>query len=280
MAGERILVVDDEPDARELVCTLLSGRGGYQVRAATGGEEALKALADAPADLVLTDLRMPGMDGFALLKAMHQRFPGTAALVFSGAEGDEQVVRSFQGGALDFLRKPFKAQDLLEAVRGALGRRGEALTLDVHYEKDGWLELTAESALETVARFRSFTARLAESRLPREELEALRFALDELGRNAVEWGNRGQPGRRIRCACCLLEDRLMVKIEDQGEGFDPGTLPDPSADPGGFQRRREEQGKRPGGLGIHLVRGLMDEVIYSQKGNVVLMTKRLAARPA
>lgn len=68
---------------------------------------------------------------------------------------------------------------------------------------------------------------------------------------------------------------LLGKVEDEGEGFNVSSLDDPTNDPEGHATVRTEAGKRRGDLGIHLIRNLMDEVLYNDRGNVVMLTKRL-----
>ncbi len=279
MAGETILIVDDEPSAREILRALLETEG-YRVLEASGGAEALVVLEGGPVALALADLNMPDMGGLELLREIRLRFPATGVVVLSGGDQEGPVVASLQAGALDYLSKPVTRQALTASVQGALGRQAPPAGLDVHYEKSGWLELTADSELETVARFQSFVERLAAHRMPPETLEDLRFAIDELGRNAVEWGNQGRKDRHLNLSYCLLEDKVLLKIEDEGEGFVPGAVPDPAEDPAASLRQRSESGKRAGGFGIHLVRRLMDEVLYSERGNVVVMAKRLGPRAA
>jgi anti-sigma regulatory factor (Ser/Thr protein kinase) len=108
-----------------------------------------------------------------------------------------------------------------------------------------------------------------------EEKEAIRLAIDEIGTNAVEWGNRGDRSKKIRISYCLFDDRIVFKVEDEGDGFDPDALGDPSVDPLAHIMARMQSGKRAGGYGVFLTKNVMDEVIYSDKGNVVLMTKYL-----
>ena len=276
MPPARVLVVDDDPDVRDMIRTALTDAEGLEVGEAASGDEALEALARTPADLVLADLSMPGMDGLTFLGELRRRFPDMAVVVVSAAGTDEILVRCLEAGALDFLRKPFPLARLLDTVRNSLARKTQAPDLNLRYPKPGWLELTADSHFETVARFRTCVERLTEARIPPAEAEELRFAIDELGRNAVEWGNRGREGKRVRMSYCLLEDKILFKIEDEGEGFNPAEVPDPSADPADALRRRTESGKRSGGFGNHVVRRLMDEVLYNERGNVVVMTKYLA----
>ena len=140
----------------------------------------------------------------------------------------------------------------------------------------GWLELTAASEGEYLQRFRRFTETLLGARVGAEQREDIRYAIEELGRNAIEWGNRYERDKRVRLSLFVTDDRIVLRIEDEGEGFLPDQVPDPSIDPVAHMARRRSEGKRPGGYGIHLVRNIMDEMTYSEKGNVVHMTKYLA----
>jgi CheY-like chemotaxis protein/anti-sigma regulatory factor (Ser/Thr protein kinase) len=279
MPGETILVVDDDNAFRAMVRAVLEEREEYRVREASDGIEAMEALETALPALVLTDLRMPRMGGLELLRSVRQRLPSLPVIVISGVGMDDEVVQCLQEGAIDFLRKPFPLQRLAATVRDALLRQQSAPGQEWHYEKSGWLELTADSAFETIARFRTCVERLTETSVAPDMAEELRFAIEELGRNAVEWGNRGEKGKRVQLSYCLFGEKIMFKIEDEGTGFNPASVPDPSVAPQESLHQREEQGKRVGGFGIHLVRKLMDEVIYNERGNVVVMTKHLSPVP-
>jgi adenylate cyclase len=115
-AGVCVLVVDDQPANIRLLDAILTPRG-YDVRAAASGEEALALLAEAPVDLVLLDIVMPGMDGYETCSKIRER-PGTACLpvVMVTASGDEQKVRALEAGADDFLTKPIDTSELLARV--------------------------------------------------------------------------------------------------------------------------------------------------------------------
>ena len=137
----------------------------------------------------------------------------------------------------------------------------------------GWVELTAPSEFEYLSRLQRFTNLLFEGRLPEEECEDLRMSMEEIVRNAIALGNRLDPDKQLKISYCVFNDRVVLKFEDEGEGFHPEQVPDPSGDPGGIIEKREKQGKRPGGFGVFLINNIMDEVVYSEKGNVVLTTK-------
>ena len=91
----------------------------------------------------------------------------------------------------------------------------------------------------------------------------------------MEWGSAGGRGTNVRVSYCYFPDEIVFKVQDEGPGFDPDSVPDPTIDPIGHIARRAREGKRSGGYGLYIVRKLMDRVIYSEKGNAVLFSKRI-----
>ena len=117
-AQARVLVVDDQPDNVQMVCALL-GRAGFEGMAAGGGEQGLELARAHRPDLVLLDMRMPGMDGFEVLRQMRED-PALRDLpvIFLTADDDrENLIRAFASGAIDYVTKPFMAEELLARVR-------------------------------------------------------------------------------------------------------------------------------------------------------------------
>jgi two-component system response regulator HydG len=115
MTSERdsmILVVDDDEDTASLLCELLQRRG-YRAEALSSGERCLEYLRSGIADVVITDVRMPGMSGIELCRELHVRHPDLLAIVLTGMADLESAVSAIRAGAYDFITKPVKA-DLLE----------------------------------------------------------------------------------------------------------------------------------------------------------------------
>jgi anti-sigma regulatory factor (Ser/Thr protein kinase) len=146
-------------------------------------------------------------------------------------------------------------------------------SFEVKTPAEGWIELVAPSASDYVERFKAFVERVGRTPLSDADKADLNWAIDEMARNAIEWGNREDRSKKLRLSCCVFSDKVVVKIEDEGAGFAPETVHDPSRDPLVHVMERLSEGKRPGGYGVFMTRRLMDEVIYSERGNVVLMTK-------
>jgi len=111
----KILVVDDDADMRGLLFDVLES-DGYRVGTAESGEKALQALAEEQYDLVLTDLRMKGMLGTALLSEIKHRYPDTGVILMTAFGTVETAIEAMKGGAMDYLIKPVKTDDVLRTA--------------------------------------------------------------------------------------------------------------------------------------------------------------------
>ncbi|HTE53746.1 MAG TPA: sigma-54 dependent transcriptional regulator [Kofleriaceae bacterium] len=124
MAGPRgrILIVDDEANARTALADLLRDEG-YAVETAADGFKALPKLEDFGPDLLLTDLRMPGMDGLDLVRKARDIDPETAAVVMTAHGAVDTAVAAMRQGAADYLTKPINVEELVIVIERALERR-------------------------------------------------------------------------------------------------------------------------------------------------------------
>ncbi|MDP6778840.1 MAG: sigma-54 dependent transcriptional regulator, partial [Candidatus Latescibacteria bacterium] len=122
MGKPKILVVDDEVDMLS-TCKKFLARGGYDVAVADRGEAGLEVLDADPPDLVLTDLKMPGIDGMEVLRQVKKRLPETIVIVFTGYGTIQDAVRAMKEGAFDFVAKPFTPDQLTFTVERALEHR-------------------------------------------------------------------------------------------------------------------------------------------------------------
>ncbi|GAO02307.1 sigma-54 dependent transcriptional regulator [Anaeromyxobacter sp. PSR-1] len=118
MGLRNILVVDDEASIRHLLSVILVDHG-YDPRAVGTGEEALKELAARDYDLVLTDVRMPGMGGLALLREIQRTAPELMVIVMSAYGAHDAAIEAMKAGAYDYLQKPFKPDEVVLVLRKA-----------------------------------------------------------------------------------------------------------------------------------------------------------------
>ena len=116
--------------------------------------------------------------------------------------------------------------------------------------------------------------------LPEDVLDSVASAFRELLLNAIEWGGQLDPNRKVRIACLRTNRMLMYRIADPGPGFEFENLAHsaisyPEDQPFEHMRIREEQGLRPGGFGILMVKAKVDELVYNEKHNEVIFIKYL-----
>src|ERR1700720_2426343 len=119
---KHLLIVEDESGLRQAIAEQLSDRG-YHVEQADSGEAALAKLADFAFDIIITDLRLPGIDGSAVVEAAVERYPHIVAIVVTGYGTVKDAVEAIKRGASDFVSKPFQIDELLHVLDSALEQR-------------------------------------------------------------------------------------------------------------------------------------------------------------
>ena len=129
MAKERVLVVDDELFVRELLMEFLS-KQDFEVILAESGERALEITKSDPAQVALIDLKMPGMDGLKTMQEIKKIAPHTLVIILTGYPTIETSIEALRGGAYDYVVKPFKLNELKNAIDRALNEHRLRLEID------------------------------------------------------------------------------------------------------------------------------------------------------
>lgn len=232
-------------------------------------------------DGVLLSLNLPDANPTEFLEWLKITHPQIAALVI-GEQIDEQIlIACLNKGASDFCELSMPLIDLLSTLKLAL-RKQKSFTESVggiHAKMPvaDWVELVAQTETEYFGRVQRFSEALFRHRLATSVVDDLRMALEELGRNAIEWGNRYDRNKKFSIRYAFIGEELIIVIEDEGEGFDWGASMeyDPSKDPLGHLKTRKANGKRPGGFGIFMMKKIMDDIFYNAKGNICVMKKNV-----
>ena len=278
-AARLVLVVDDDRALRHAITALLQA-GGYRTEQAGDGPEALDKVRQQPVDLMLLDIGLPGMSGLDVLARAREAPSPPRVVMMTADDTPEALLQSFRGQAHWFVRKPFAPARIVDVVNDVLrASAAAALPITVISAKPEWLELVAPCSLEVADRVQDFVMQL-DAKLPDEVRESVAQAFRELLSNAVEWGGRLDPARTVRISCLRTQRMLLFRIADPGEGFDIDRLAhaavsNPDNDPLEHHRVREDLGLRPGGLGLVMTRALVDELIYNEKRNEVVLIKYL-----
>lgn len=295
-----VLVVDDVPVERQKAAGLIEEKLGWRVAFAENGSAALAAIGASMPALVLTDLLMPHMDGLALVEAVRSQYPGLPVVLMTAHGSEEIAIRALRQGAACYVPKRSLARDLAETLDRVL-----AAAQACHSHRrllDCMLRAESDFALDNDPALVSALVVLLQENLhglrvaDETELIRLSIALTEALSNALYHGNleissqlrhldddpyyqlarqRAQLSpyreRRIHVTARLTRPESLFIIRDEGPGFDPSRLPDPT-DPANLESRS--------GRGLLLVRTFMDEVVHNQAGNEITLIKRHAPSDA
>lgn len=273
----KILVVDDERATRHLVRSVLT-KAGYDVKVARDGVDALGRMRQNRFDLMLLDVWMPRMDGLGVLDRLKRTKARPKTVVMTSDDAPETLLRAIRQKASHYVHKPIDPPALVSLVRGVL-KGGDEVPIEVVSARPNWVELVVPCRREAADRLHTVIAHL-DADLPEDVRESVEYAFRELLLNAVEWGGKLDPRRKVRIAYLRAKRMLLYRIADPGAGFKTEELshaaiahPD---DPIEHMRIREEKGLRPGGFGLLMVRAKVDELIYNEKQNEVVFVKYLA----
>lgn len=276
---KKILLVEDDDRCTGLYIEFLSEENHYDIKTAKSAEDAKEILEKENYDfkLCLVDQNLPGIKGDELLKWVKSKAPQIAVVVATGGRDENFVYNCLQNGAIDYIQKPVDSKNFCKTIGNSIERQAKINEtpgeIKAAVQTQGWVELTAPSEMEYLARMQKFTNILLQTSLPQETSEDLRLIIEEIGRNAIEWGNKFNREKEFKISYCIFKNSIVLKFEDEGEGFHPENIPNPTLDPKAHIKRRKDEGKRPGGFGVYMVQRMMDDVIYSDKGNTVVMTK-------
>ena len=140
----------------------------------------------------------------------------------------------------------------------------------MHTQNSAWMKETSIPSNTDAGRIvvEEILAEMRHKEWPEEDIFAVHLALEEALVNAIKHGNQLDESKQVHVDCRLSHDQLLVEIGDEGTGFAPDSLPDPTLD---------ENLECPSGRGVMLMRGFMTEVDFNDVGNVVSMLKRRSA---
>ena len=120
-----VLIVDDEQFLRQILTRIVK-REGYKVEEALNGQDALDKMAKEKFDLVITDIKMPEMDGMELLEKIRTQFPETLVVIITSYAGEVNASQAIAAGASQFITKPFKNVEISRTLDGLIARRVKA----------------------------------------------------------------------------------------------------------------------------------------------------------
>jgi two-component system, OmpR family, response regulator len=275
----KILVADDDRTTRFAISSMLK-KAGYSVTSVKDGAEALRKIQRINFDLAFLDIWMPGLTGLEVLAKVRAGEARPKIIIMTSDGTPQSVLQAVKEQAYEYLSKPFLPKEAVEMAQRALEQNAVA-PIEVVSAKPHWVELIIPCTREAAERIQSFLLKL-ETDLPEDVRVAIGMAFRELLLNAVEWGGKLDPNRKVRIAHVRSSRMLMYRVADPGPGFSFKNLAHAAVgqsddEPFAHVQVRDQLGIRPGGFGIAMIRGLADELLYNEAQNEVIFIKYLTS---
>lgn len=274
------LFIDAEPEIREMLRDVLDPRR-WSVRHAANNQAALELVKEGPYDLILTSDKTSGRDDVELLRKIRNVRAHTRMIILTDEKAPSYVIDSIRERAFSYFSRPFSLATVAEMVRMAAESPAWDDGIEVKSATPEWIRLLARCDIQTADRLLQFLHEIGD--LPEAEGHAVATASREILLNAMEYGGKFQPDQWVEISFVRARHMVMCRVKDPGQGFtldeiEHAAIANPDEDPIRHVTARDAKGLRPGGYGVMLAKKLVDELIYSEKGNEVLLVKYLIPR--
>jgi anti-sigma regulatory factor (Ser/Thr protein kinase)/ActR/RegA family two-component response regulator len=271
------LVVDAGPDVTGVLNSVLKS-GEWDIVHAVDNQTILKLTEARPFDLIITGAKTTGREDVDLLRKIRRVCPHVRFIILTDQSTPADVVTAMREGAFSYFSKPFSAASLAEMVRMAMLEPAWDDGIELVSAKPEWISVIARCDLKTADRLVQFFKEMSD--LPDPEKEDVATAFREMLLNAIQHGGSFDPSQYVEVAYVRTRKMVLCRIKDPGQGFSLGeihhaAINNPAYDPIRHALIREAQGLRPGGYGVLMTKHLVDELVYSEKGNEVLLVKYL-----
>jgi len=290
----KVLVVEDDFASRELLKITLENEK-YQCKVADNGEAGLELFNKFLPNVVISDVRMPRMDGMELLATIRKRVKDVIIIIITGHGNEELAIQALQLGANNYIKKPLDLSDLKILLRRYYNVvQCKSLEKNIpDFITDRVFNLEIETEIKDVSSVVQFLLQKTGNKFENHDIVRLEVGLTELLTNSIEHGNLGitsnekrnalqenklqdlymerlnnkeNSEKKVRISCDYNKDFCQWIIEDEGEGFDWRSVPNPT------QGNLVDQ---LSGRGIFLSKIQFDELEFIGRGNVVIAKKYL-----
>lgn len=275
VAVRTVLVVDHDHQIEALLLRVLAPKT-WAIQHAVDNRAAFLLAQRKTFDLILTSQNTSGREDIELLRKIRRVRPHTRLIILTDQSTPADVVESMREHAFSYFSKPFSMDALALMIRMAIEDPCWDDGIDIISATPEWIRVFARCDLKTADRVLQFFDEIAE--LPNPEKHAVGMAFREMLLNAIEHGGKFDPSKQVEIGYVRARHMVTCRITDPGDGFTLDEIPhaavaNPSDDPVRHIEYRESQGMRPGGFGVLLAQKLVDELIYGQQGNDVLLVK-------
>lgn len=278
VVASRVLIIGKDP---QLGQGLENGLAAHncQYDYAAGSADAVRRLRQASYAVVITDPKTSIEEDLSLLEEMRSVRPGVRVIVLAPNSTPEEIIAALRARVFLCKTGPFDPVDIADFAAQAARTADSLVGIEVLSAHADWISLRINSQALTAERLVEFLREI-QTRLPETPRDELMLAFREILMNAVEHGAGFRSGKVVEVHAVHTARSVVFYVHDPGAGFDWDMLKHAAVgNPDDVMRHmevRDQMGLRPGGFGILMAKGVVDELIYSEKGNEVLMIKYTA----
>jgi len=278
-SARRALLIGSDPEVESALAGILNPEG-WSMQKASGNDEAFALAKSRSFNLVITGRHTSGREDVAFLRKIRSVRPHTRMIILTDESTPEDVIASMREYAFGYLSRSFSMESLREIVQMALESPVWDDGIEVVSGTPQWIRLHVRCDIQAADRLLLFMGEIADLDLPENERKDVGTAFREMLLNAMEHGGHFDPTQYVEISYVRTSHMVMCRIKDPGQGFSleeirHAAVGNPPGDPTAHIVVRHEQGMRPGGYGVMLAKHLVDDLIYGEKGNEVLLVKYL-----
>src|SRR5215469_5868694 len=279
----RVLVIGSENEVSQAIADALSA-ADFPMEYSVGHADALQRLRSRSFGIVVTSPACTVEEDLALLEEMRAVRPGVKCIVLARGSTPEEVIAALRARVFACFTPPFDSPEIISMARKAASDSQWRDDIQVLSAKPGWVSLRVNCRLITAERLMTFAKELS-ARLSDDTRQEMMYALREILMNAMEHGAAFNPEQVVELTAVRTARSMVFYIRDPGAGFRRESLAhaataNPDENPVAHIEAREEEGMRAGGYGMLLAAGTVDELIYSEIGNEVLLIKYIDSNDA
>jgi anti-sigma regulatory factor (Ser/Thr protein kinase) len=272
----RVLVIGNHTEVGREIGGALSA-ADIPMEYSAGHADALQRLRMRSFGVVITSSDSAVDEDLALLEQMRDIRPGVKCIVLARESTPDDVIAALRARVFACFTPPFESREIANLAGGAASDSQWRDDIHVLSAKPGWVSVRVNCRLITAERLLTFAKELS-VQLPEGTRLEMMQALREILLNAMEHGAAFNPEQVVEVTAVRTARTMVFHVRDPGSGFRRESLThaaiaNPSDDPVAHIVQRQEQGMRPGGFGLLLAAGTVDELIYSEIGNEVLLIK-------
>jgi len=276
-SGRRVLIIGYERHSEDSLEKQLASLDCPFMHAA-GSADALRQLRDTPFAVVITDPETSIQEDLALVTEIRRVRPGVRVIVLAPGGTPEELIEALRQRVFLCQVAPLNAREIARYTASALEASTSHSGIEVLSADRDWISIRMNSDMLNAERLTAFFKQFRMT-LPNRPPEEMMIAFEEILHNAIEHGAQNDPSKLLEVAAVRTKRAFVFYISDPGKGFRPDAIPH-AASADDLTRHievRNKSGMRPGGYGILLASGIVDELIYSEIGNEVLLIKHMDA---